>query len=168
MNNEQIKAFAQKQEQKLIDALGHSREHTDVSSETRNRDDYQRDYARMLYSPSFQRLQGKMQLFEITPEKFTRDRLTHSLEVAQIARSMALVLKLQYPVIVELAALAHDIGIPPFGHSGEKMLNIVLGGIGGYEGHAQAFRILRKLEKICLLCWSESHPPQHAVSYQIP
>ena len=88
MYNDQTKAFAKKQEQKLIDALGHSREHTSASTGARMRDDYQRDYARILYSSSFRRLQGKMQLFEVDPEKFNRNRLTHSLEVAQIARSM--------------------------------------------------------------------------------
>lgn len=152
MYDDETIAFAKKQEQKLIDALGHSREHTDISSEVRNRDDYQRDYARILYSSSFRRLQGKMQLFEVDPEKFNRNRLTHSLEVAQIARSIASDLKLQFPVVVELAALAHDIGNPPFGHSGEKKLNNLSAEIGGYEGNAQALRILRKLEKKYARC----------------
>lgn len=147
MYNDEIIAFAKKQEQKLIEALGHSREYAGSGSEARNRDDYQRDYARILYSSSFRRLQGKMQLFEVDPEKFNRNRLTHSLEVAQIARSIASDLQLSYPVVVELAALAHDIGNPPFGHSGEKLLNELSSGIGGYEGNAQALRILRKLEK---------------------
>ncbi|HGY3123802.1 TPA: dGTP triphosphohydrolase [Klebsiella variicola] len=147
MYNEEIKAFAQRQEQKLIASLGHSREHSDPCTEVRNRDDYQRDYARILYSSSFRRLQGKMQLFEVDPEKFNRNRLTHSLEVAQIARSIASDLELKHSVVVELAALAHDIGNPPFGHSGEKLLNRLSADIGGYEGNAQALRILRKLEK---------------------
>lgn len=137
MYNEEIKAFAQRQEQKLIASLGHSREHSDPCTEVRNRDDYQRDYARILYSSSFRRLQGKMQLFEVDPEKFNRNRLTHSLEVAQIARSIASDLELKHSVVVELAALAHDIGNPPFGHSGEKLLNRLSADIGGYEGNAQ-------------------------------
>lgn len=148
----ELKEFAQEQEQKLISALADTREHPSPDGETRSRDNYQRDYARILYSSSFRRLQGKMQLFEIDPEKFNRNRLTHSLEVAQIARSIASDLKLINPVVVELAALAHDIGNPPFGHSGEKLLNELSEEIGGYEGNAQALRILRKLEKKFSYC----------------
>lgn len=147
MYDSELKAFAKEQEQKLINALANTREHFGTNFEVRNRDDYQRDYARILYSSSFRRLQGKMQLFEVDPEKFNRNRLTHSLEVAQIARSIASDLELVHPVVVELAALAHDIGNPPFGHSGEKLLNELSEDIGGYEGNAQALRILRKLEK---------------------
>lgn len=147
MYDSEMKAFAKEQEQKLINALANTREHFGTNFEVRNRDDYQRDYARILYSSSFRRLQGKMQLFEVDPEKFNRNRLTHSLEVAQIARSIASDLELVHPVVVELAALAHDIGNPPFGHSGEKLLNELSEDIGGYEGNAQALRILRKLEK---------------------
>ncbi|HAY0421976.1 deoxyguanosinetriphosphate triphosphohydrolase family protein [Escherichia coli] len=148
----ELKEFAQEQEQKLISALADTREHPSPDGETRSRDNYQRDYARILYSSSFRRLQGKMQLFEIDPEKFNRNRLTHSLEVAQIARSIASDLKLVNPVVVELAALTHDIGNPPFGHSGEKLLNELSEEIGGYEGNAQALRILRKLEKKFSYC----------------
>lgn len=147
MYDSKLKAFAQAQEKKLINALANTREHSGIHFEARSRDDYHRDYARILYSSSFRRLQGKMQLFEVDPEKFNRNRLTHSLEVAQIARSIASDLELRNPVVVELAALAHDIGNPPFGHSGEKLLNELSEDIGGYEGNAQALRILRKLEK---------------------
>lgn len=147
MYKDEIKNFARNQEQKLIDSLSNNREHANSGFIARCRDDYQRDYARILYSSSFRRLQGKMQLFEVDPEKFNRNRLTHSLEVAQIARSIASDLELKHPVVVELAALAHDIGNPPFGHSGEKLLNELSAEIGGYEGNAQALRILRKLEK---------------------
>ncbi|WP_369115711.1 deoxyguanosinetriphosphate triphosphohydrolase family protein [Edwardsiella tarda] len=147
MYDSELKSFAKEQELKLIKSLANTREHFGTNFEVRNRDDYQRDYARILYSSSFRRLQGKMQLFEVDPEKFNRNRLTHSLEVAQIARSIASDLELVHPVVVELAALAHDIGNPPFGHSGEKLLNELSKDIGGYEGNAQALRILRTLEK---------------------
>lgn len=106
-----------------------------------------RDYARILYSSSFRRLQGKMQLLGIDAKKFNRNRLTHSLEVAQIARSIAYDLELEHSVVSEAAALAHDIGNPPFGHYGETILNELASDCGGYEGNAQAFRILRTLEK---------------------
>ncbi|SFN39871.1 deoxyguanosinetriphosphate triphosphohydrolase family protein [Xenorhabdus japonica] len=147
MSNDTTKEFAKVQEEKLNSSLGINREHSDSNSDTRKRDNFQRDYARILYSSSFRRLQEKMQLFEVDPEKFNRNRLTHSLEVAQIARSIASDLGMTNPVVVELAALAHDIGNPPFGHSGEKKLNELSAGIGGYEGNAQALRILRTLEK---------------------
>ena len=147
MYNEETIAFAKHQEQKLNALLGQSREHSDTDSDDRKRDPYQRDYARILYSSSFRRLQGKMQLFEVDAEKFNRNRLTHSLEVAQIARNIASDLAMDNPVVVELAALAHDIGNPPFGHSGERKLHELARDIGGYEGNAQALRILRTLEK---------------------
>ncbi|MFN1550214.1 deoxyguanosinetriphosphate triphosphohydrolase family protein [Vibrio natriegens] len=120
-------------------------EHDDGRSE--HRQDLMRDYARVLYSSSFRRLQGKMQLLGVDANKFNRNRLTHSLEVAQIARSIAYDLKLQHTVVAETASLAHDIGNPPFGHYGEVVLNDLSSGCGGYEGNAQAFRILRTLEK---------------------
>ena len=118
--------------------------HDDGRSE--NRQDLMRDYARVLYSSSFRRLQGKMQLLGVDANKFNRNRLTHSLEVAQIARSIAYDLKLEHTVVAETASLAHDIGNPPFGHYGEVVLNELSSGCGGYEGNAQAFRILRTLE----------------------
>jgi dGTPase len=111
------------------------------------RDESMRDYARVLYSSSFRRLQGKMQLLGIDASRFNRNRLTHSLEVAQIARSIALDMGLERPVVSETCALAHDIGNPPFGHHGEIVLDELCVGCGGYEGNAQAFRILRTLEK---------------------
>jgi dGTPase len=91
-----------------------------------------------------------MQLLGINSTNFHRNRLTHSLEVAQIAGSIARYLKLKHPVVVETCSLAHDLGNPPFGHAGERVLNsLALESldIGGYEGNAQTFRILRHLEK---------------------
>jgi len=142
----EVKKFAREKEMMLMHTLSTNREHSTAETDTRGRDQFERDYARVLYSSSFRRLQGKMQLFEVNPEKFNRNRLTHSLEVAQIARSIASELELKHPVVAELAALAHDIGNPPFGHSGEKKLNVLAKDFGGYEGNAQALRILRNLE----------------------
>ncbi|KNF09328.1 deoxyguanosinetriphosphate triphosphohydrolase [Gottschalkia purinilytica] len=115
----------------------------------RERNDYQRDYARVLYSSSFRRLQGKMQLLAVRNDTFYRNRLTHSLEVSQISREIAT--KLNYErddiVVVEACSLAHDIGNPPFGHYGEKILNGLVKDIGGFEGNAQSLRVLMDLEK---------------------
>lgn len=110
------------------------------------RDDQERDYARILYSSSFRRLQGKMQLFIPYTNRFNRNRLTHSLEVAQIARVIAKNLDLQDTLTVQSCSLAHDIGHPPFGHSGEETLN-ALGQDVRFEGNAQTFRILNHLEE---------------------
>jgi dGTPase len=88
-----------------------------------------------------------MQLLGIDPTHFHRNRLTHSLEVAQIAGGIARELKLKNPIVTETCALAHDLGNPPFGHAGERILNELAQDIGGYEGNAQTFRILRHLEK---------------------
>jgi dGTPase len=114
-----------------------------------NRNPYERDYTRVLYSPSFRRLQGKMQLLAVKNDKFFRNRLTHSLEVAQIAKSIAREIGYEtYELdVVEAGALAHDLGNPPFGHYGEEILNDLSKDIGGYEGNAQTLRILTTLEK---------------------
>ncbi|WP_411329292.1 deoxyguanosinetriphosphate triphosphohydrolase family protein [Blautia hansenii] len=119
--------------------------------ESRYRPDgpFQRDYARIMYSSSFRRLQGKMQLLGIKNDQFFRNRLTHSLEVAQIARSIAGVIQYEAgeSYIVEAGALAHDLGNPPFGHAGERHLNEVFTDVGGFEGNAQTLRILTNIEK---------------------
>ncbi|AGB40358.1 deoxyguanosinetriphosphate triphosphohydrolase, putative [Halobacteroides halobius DSM 5150] len=115
----------------------------------RARNPFQRDYARILYSSSFRRLQGKRQLLGVRDDKFFRNRLTHSLEVAQISRAIAerLGYKKEEIYVVESCALAHDIGISPFGHYGEEILNELSQGIGGFEGNAQNLRVLMNLEK---------------------
>jgi len=110
------------------------------------RDNQERDYARILYSSSFRRLQGKMQLFIPYSNRFNRNRLTHSLEVAQIARVIAKNLQLKDILTVQSCSLAHDIGHPPFGHSGEETLNTLSEHIR-FEGNAQTFRILNHLEE---------------------
>lgn len=123
------------------------------------RDPFRRDYARLLHSPSFRRLQGKTQLFPVFESDFFRNRLTHSLEVAQIAKTIAIRInscelsaadKLNFqidPDICEFAGMAHDLGHPPFGHQGEEALDECMRNYGGFEGNAQTLRILVKLEK---------------------
>lgn len=145
MYDEETKQYAIEQEN-IISKL-EFRVTTTEDKRSIGRDDVMRDYARVLYSSSFRRLQGKMQLLGIDSNKFNRNRLTHSLEVAQIARSIAFNLGLKQTVVSETASLAHDIGNPPFGHYGEIVLNSLNESCGGYEGNAQAFRILRTLEK---------------------
>ncbi len=145
MYDKEVIDYAIEQELMLSPLEYRMHQHADGRSDNRN--SLMRDYARILYSSSFRRLQGKMQLLGVDANKFNRNRLTHSLEVAQIARSIAFDLGLKNTVVTEAAALAHDIGNPPFGHYGEVVLNELSSGCGGYEGNAQAFRILRLLEK---------------------
>lgn len=121
----------------------------DEQNRARSDGEYQRDYTRILYASSFRRLQGKMQLFAVQSDQFIRNRLTHSLEVAQLARSIAMEIgyKKDEIYVVEAAALAHDIGNPPFGHAGERYLNELAKDAGGFEGNAQTFRILTTVEQ---------------------
>ena len=90
-----------------------------------------------------------MQLLRVKNDQFFRNRLTHSLEVSQIARSIARQLKYTENelFVVEAGAIAHDIGNPPFGHAGESVLNLIFKDIGGFEGNAQTLRILTTIEK---------------------
>lgn len=120
------------------------------------RSEFRRDNGRLIHSAVFRRLQGKTQLFPNYESDFFRNRLTHSLEVAQIAKGIAEQINayhpyfLKYPIdtdIVETVALAHDLGHPPFGHNGEKALDDMMKCSGGFEGNAQTLRILSKLEK---------------------
>ena len=135
------------QRESEIETVSSKREHTTKTVRTDNqRQDSDIDYARVLYSSSFRRLQGKMQLLVPESLQFHRNRLTHSLEVAQIAHSIARKLSLRDLQTVQTCSLAHDIGNPPFGHAGEIFLSNCWEGLS-YEGNAQTFRVLTHLEE---------------------
>ncbi len=142
---------------KLQDSALRTRE---VSERQENgRSEYERDCSRILYSSSFRRLQGKMQLMGIESTAFHRNRLTHSLEVSRIARSIARILNIRMKqqnqmyredelCLLDTAAWGHDIGHPAFGHKGERVLDEIARVYGlRFEGNAQNYRVLRKLDR---------------------
>lgn len=121
-----------------------------------HRSPYQRDKARILHSAAFRRLQAKTQIMSVGQNDFYRTRLTHSLEAAQIGSALVAQLRtksndemqacLPDEALMEALCLAHDLGHPPFGHGGETALNQCMQPYGGFEGNAQTFRIVGKLE----------------------
>src|SRR5262249_38306651 len=117
------------------------------------RTSFQRDRDRILYSSSFRRLAEVTQVVAANSGYVFHNRLTHSLQVAQVGRRIAEKLnqtqhesqKFICPDVVEAACLAHDLGHPPFGHTAEQTLNTLAKKIGGFEGNAQSFRIVTRL-----------------------
>jgi len=110
------------------------------------RNQYQRDRDRIIHSAAFRRLEYKTQVFVNHEGDLFRTRLTHSLEVAQIARSIARELQL-HEDLTEAIALAHDLGHTPFGHAGQTALNNCMRDNGGFEHNIQSLRVIDKLEQ---------------------
>ncbi len=107
---------------------------------------YQRDRDRIIHTTAFRRLEYKTQVFIITEGDYYRTRLTHTIEVAQIGRTIARALRVNED-LTEAICLAHDLGHSPFGHSGETALNTLMADHGGFDHNYQSFRIVEKLER---------------------
>lgn len=119
------------------------REHAEPSS--RYRGEYQRDRDRIIHSTGFRRLMYKTQVFVNHEGDLYRTRLTHSLEVSQVGRTVAVALNLNEP-LTEAICLAHDLGHTPFGHAGQDTLNACMRDYGGFEHNLQSLRVVDKLE----------------------
>ena len=113
--------------------------------EASNRSPFQRDRDRIIHCNAFRRLKHKTQVFVYHEGDYYRTRLTHSIEVAQIARTISRMLGLNED-LAEALALAHDLGHTPFGHAGEDALDACLSDAGGFDHNAQTLRILTRLE----------------------
>ncbi len=125
---------------------GESRGRLHAEPESAFRSCFQRDRDRIIHSSAFRRLKHKTQVFVEHEGDYYRTRLTHSIEVAQVARTIAGALGLNSE-LTEAVALAHDLGHPPFGHTGEEALNALMAPHGGFDHNAQAVRIVTSLER---------------------
>lgn len=152
--NDQKKAI-ENEHSKMLHPLMTQREVEDLCQSGRS--EYERDSARVMYSASFRRLSGKMQILGVEATEAHRNRLTHSLEVSRIARSIARFINCKCGneiykdddfCLLDAASLAHDIGHPAFGHKGERVLDLFARGHGlRFEGNAQNYRVVRKLDQ---------------------
>lgn len=140
-------------EQQELDTLApyalfsrHSRGRLHPESEPRYRTAYQRDRDRIVHCAAFRLLEYKTQVFVNDAGDYFRTRLTHTLEVAQIGRTLARALGVNED-LVEAICLAHDLGHPPFGHAGEDILNQLMADWGGFNHNHQSFRVVTKLER---------------------
>ena len=117
-----------------------------AEEESAFRSPFQRDRDRIIHASAFRRLKHKTQVFIEHEGDYFRTRLTHSIEVAQVARTVAAALDLNAE-LTEAVALAHDLGHPPFGHTGEEALDELMTPYGGFDHNAQAIRIVTSLER---------------------
>jgi len=125
-------------------ARSRGRLHPEPASKSRSA--FRRDCDRIIHATAFRRLKHKTQVFVFDEGDHFRTRLTHTLEVAQIARALARALRLEED-LAEALALAHDLGHPPFGHAGERALDDCLGASGGFDHNAQTLRVVTALER---------------------
>lgn len=128
----------------VVDSRSRGRVHSEVSALPRS--EFQRDRDRIIHSSAFRRLEYKTQVFVNHEGDLFRTRLTHSIEVAQIARTLARALRLNED-LSEAISLAHDLGHTPFGHAGQDALNACMQAYGGFEHNLQSLRIVERLEE---------------------